>query len=214
MSFPFISYKSKPSSCWIPVPAVLTGLRKCGVIALGLLICIQCFRPSILCAATSALPPRLKQDQIKAVYLYNFLNFVTWPNYSKKTSTNTTSRIIGILGKAPISRALHDLAASLAETGRMKIKTIDYGPYKDGMELKNCDILFINNTEQNNFKKIIDDLCQAPVLTVSDNKNFVNKGGMISLFEVNDRIRYSINRHALSQAGLKANSLLLNSAVK
>jgi len=212
MTFP--SYKNKPSGCWIPVSTALTGLCKCGVVASCLLIFILCFQPGILCAAPNGSPPRLKQEQIKAVYLYNFLNFVTWPDYSKKTSTNTTSRIIGILGKAPISRALHDLATSLAETRRMKIKMIDYGPYKDGMELKNCDILFINNTEQNNFKKIIANLGQAPVLTVSDNKNFVKKGGMISLFEVNDRIRYSINRQALNQAGLKSNSLLLNSAVK
>ncbi len=159
-------------------------------------------------AANISTPPALKPYQVKAVYIYNFMNFISWPK-----TENGDSKIIAILGESPLNQALQNLAATLEQKNRVKLKIINYGSYKSGMNLKNCQVLLINKSEESNFKSIFSALNNAPVLTISDHKNFIKAGGMIYMFKMQNRIRYSISRKAMYDAGLEPKSQLLNSAV-
>jgi hypothetical protein len=189
-----------------------TYIRRALVLSI-LALCMTWVNSTNAHADPGSTPPRIEQYQVKAVYLYNFLNFVSWP-VPQTTSEQPNSKIIGVLGESPLNNALNNLAARLAKRNKTKLKLIFYGKYEAGQDFKACNILFLNKSVKDNFIKIIAQLDHAPILTVSDSKDFIAAGGMVSMFEVQDRIRYSINRKAVIAAGLEAKSQLLNSAVK
>jgi hypothetical protein len=75
-----------------------------------------------------------------------------------------------------------------------------------------CDILFISASERNRLRWILEQLRDAPVLTVSDMDHFAERGGMIHLTSQGKRIRFTINVAAIDRAKLKAASQLLRLA--
>ncbi|HEY8508099.1 MAG TPA: YfiR family protein, partial [Steroidobacteraceae bacterium] len=52
----------------------------------------------------------------------------------------------------------------------------------------------------------------APILTVSDARNFASRGGVIELFEQGNRLRFVVNVENARRAGLRISSMLLQLA--
>ncbi|MDP2106172.1 MAG: YfiR family protein, partial [Desulfobulbaceae bacterium] len=154
----------------------------------------------------------VEQDQIKAVYLYNFLHVVNWPEDRKPTEVSP-AMVIGVLGTSLLSAALDDLAESVRKRKGTPLTVVHFGIFKEGMDLSGCRIVFVSDSEKKNFTKITSSLKHASVLTVADSEDFLAAGGMIALVERYNRVRYRINRHAASEAGLRLSSQLLKSAL-
>ena len=152
------------------------------------------------------------QEQLKAVYLYNFLQFVTWPKDLAPTG-QSSPKVIGLLGNTTINKHLEELGANLAKRNQTTLQIKAYGDYVDGMDLSACHILFISASERRNFEKIMASLKHAPVLTVGDTNAFLSAGGMILLHEEQNRLRYQINQTATTAAGLHLSSQLLKTAI-
>ena len=157
--------------------------------------------------------PAVSEYELKAVYLYNFLQFIQWPEASRDIAKDG-SLVIGIVGDSPFGTALEALQSDVRTNGLKPIKIINYGPYRDDMNLRTCQLLFISSTEKRNFTRIIAGLRGAPVLTVAETEGFVSSGGMIGLINSKGKIRWVINRTQTDKAGLKLNSQLLNIAAK
>ena len=181
----------------------------CGALLLGLLV----GSPSSLRAGLADGLQEVSQDQLKAVYLYNFLQFVSWPN-DKTPSDSPSPRVIGLLGDPNVSSSLDELQANLRKNKKDPILIKNYGIYKEGMDLMACDILFVSTSERHNFTRIIASLKHAPVLTVGDTDRFLSAGGMIALEEERNRLRFRINRKATTAAGLHLSSQLLKTAIE
>lgn len=178
-----------------------------GVLFIALLL----WSPPFL-RVTLGASPWVEQEQLKAVYLYNFLQFVTWPTDSKAPELSKTVTI-GVVGDSPMNQALEDLASNLKKTEKSSIRIVHYGRYEDGMDLKACNVLFVSASEKHCSAEIIESLEKAPVLTVGDSDAFLSAGGMITMFERQDRIRYHVNRKAAAAADLRLSSQLLKTAV-
>lgn len=155
----------------------------------------------------------VQEYELKAVYLYNFLQFVQWPDAKRPVSKDGTL-VIGIVGVSPFGTALADLQSDIQKSGMKPVRIVHYGDYEADMDLTTCNLLFVSASEKNNFRGIIAGLGHAPVLTVADSENFLSSGGMINLVQRNAKIRWSINRTAADRAGLRFSSQLLNMAVK
>ncbi|MBI5141482.1 MAG: YfiR family protein [Nitrospirae bacterium] len=151
----------------------------------------------------------VREYELKAVYLYNFLQFVQWPD-----STPTGVMVIGVLGESPFGGALEELEENVRKGGMTPIKIVHYGAYHEGMNLDDCNLLFVSASERRNYTGIIAGLKGSPVLTVSETEDFIDSGGMISLVRSRDRIRWMINRHSAESAGLRMSAQLLSIAVK
>ena len=119
--------------------------------------------------------------QLKAVYLYNFLHFVKWPRKTEQAG-DTAPLIIGIVGISPFGDALAAIKASLPDAKQKEISIISYGPYRQGLDLSRCHLLFVSASEQKNFATIIAGLQGKSVLTVADHDTFLAAGGMIREF--------------------------------
>ena len=153
--------------------------------------------------------PLVEQNQVKAVFLYNFLHFVSWP---AELARPGQEQVIAILGDSPVQQALTDLVAKVEEKERIALRVLSLGPYREGMDLSPCHILFVGASEKNSMARIVASFRNRPVLTVADTESFLSAGGMIALLEQQNRIRYHINRKAASEAGLRLSSQLLKSA--
>lgn len=154
-----------------------------------------------------------REAELKAVYLYNFLHFVQWPE-NKCGQGNEHPREIGVIGRASFEKDLLALRDKLKATQKNDLSLVFYGPYKEGMDLSGCRLLFIGDSERKNFAKIVESLKGEPVLTVADDDYFLSAGGMITLISRKNKIRWAINRASVRRAGLRLSSKLLDIAVK
>ena len=156
--------------------------------------------------------PQIQEYELKAVYLYNFLHFIHWP--TSPGAEDAKPMVIGIVGKSPFGKTLEALKVSLEVTGKPPITIKEFGPYRSGIDLTACNILFVCNSEKNNFQQIINSLKHAPVLTVADTNNFIKSGGMINMVKYEGKIRWVINRAATANTQLRVSSQLLKIAIK
>ncbi len=74
-----------------------------------------------------------------------------------------------------------------------------------------CRVLFIGDSERDQFHKILDDAGKG-VLTVSDIRGFARHGGMIEFVKEQSRIRFEVNLAVAQEAGLVLSSELLKVA--
>jgi hypothetical protein len=146
--------------------------------------------------------PVQREYQVKAAFLYNFSQFVEWPESS--FSSVSAPFVIGILGNDPFGSFLDEIVSGEKTMGR----PIIVKRYKDIKDAADCQILFVseNALESNDLSH------PQNILMVSDADNFINAGGMIRFFKENGKIRFQINTAAVKAANLAISSKLLRVA--
>ncbi len=147
-----------------------------------------------------------KEDQIKAVCLFNFAQFVVWPPESF-TSPDEPFRI-GILGDDPFGTFLDETVQG---------EKVDNHPlviqrYSRVEDIKNCQILFVSGSENERLTEIFSALKGRNILTVGDREHFIRGGGMVRFFVEGNKIRLRINPEAAKSAGLTISSKILRLA--
>lgn len=156
----------------------------------------------LLCARFAAAQDQFSEYDIKAAFLYNFGKFVEWPA-NAYASTNAPM-LIGIYGDNPFGDNLVRLVRNRSINDHPIIARV-----VSADELKDCRILFISQSEQNNLGDILKKLDGSNVLTVTENLDPFKSGAMINFITVDNRIRFEINNAAAEKAGLKISSKLL-----
>jgi hypothetical protein len=144
--------------------------------------------------------------QIKAVFLYNFTQFVEWP-----TSAFTDPHepfIIGVLGEDRFGKYLDETVSG----EKINAHPLVVKRFQSVDDIKDCHMVFVSEPRAEEMSKIIDRLKGRNILTVSDASEFIKNGGMIKFFNDNDKIRIRINLDAAKQANLVISSKLLRLA--
>ncbi len=165
-----------------------------------MLFFILWFQPGIFYAQTP------KEYQIKAVFLFNFTQFVEWP--ASAFNNDTDPLVIGIIGKDPFERFIDQAV----EGEKKESHPLEIRRYRDVGDIGNCHIIFINSGDANDVGKVLSTLNNRSVLTVSDAQNFAASGGMVRFFTHENKIRLQINLRAARAAGLTISSKLLRVA--
>ncbi len=153
----------------------------------------------------SDLQERPTQEQVKAVYLYNFGKFVRWQAMPEASSFD-----ICVLGKNPFGAALNNTVAGERIAGKIIVVRELAGI----TETSHCQILFVSTSEEGRLKATLAAAKHANTLTVSDIPEFAAHGGMIGLVNIDGKIRFEVNLGAVNEAGLSVSSELLKVAVK
>ena len=144
--------------------------------------------------------------QVKAVFLFNFAQFVDWPPAAFPDPA--TPLVIGILGNDPFEGFLEQTIRGEQVRGR----GFQVQRYHSLDEIKTCHILFISRPEGNRPEAILAGLRNWPILTVSDADGFAERGGMIRFVTDRNHIRLQINLDAAQAASLTISSKLLRVA--
>ena len=175
------------------------------------------FVPAVI--ATQAQSPSLraqdidsaKLQKVQAAYLYNFTKFVQWPKSAFQN--DSASFVVAVLGDGPIEWILADTLRAKRVAGHpIVFRKFQWERTQDQFELQTCHIVFINESQSEDFDEVLSALRGHPVLVVSDIHDFARSGGMIGFVLEHGRIRFQINRVALERAKLKASAKLLKLA--
>jgi hypothetical protein len=142
------------------------------------------------------------EQQVKAVYVYNFVNFVEWPESAFEKSSG--SFVIGIAGSETYSKLIEELVKGETYQGR----SIEVRNIADQEIAKSCHVLFIDHT-----CPIVNQLIAAtkgkPILTVSEVDDFLTAGGMVRFFLEQSKVRIEINQKLSSDHNLLISAKLL-----
>jgi len=165
---------------------------------------------SCLIFADTVLSPSLAQAfreyDLKAVFLFNFAQFVEWPTEAFPDAN--APLVIGVLGSDPFGAALDQTVRGETANGHpFLIKR-----YSNVDDVSGCHILFISRSETAHLGQIVERLRGKNTLTVSDADDFAQRGGMILFVTENNRIRLKINVAAAKAARLSLSSKLLRPA--
>ena len=147
-----------------------------------------------------------REYQIKASFLYHFLQFVEWPDSAFSDHSNQI--IVGVLGTDPFGSTLDNTLAGKT----MKGKKIMIRRFASLEELEDCHILFVSSSEENRLTDILRSLRHVSVLTIGELARFTQQGGAIKFFEFKNKVRFEINLEAAKSARLKISSKLLRLA--
>lgn len=166
----------------------------------------------VLLAGTSmnALPaseelPR--EYRIKAAYLYNLSKFITWPD--ENAQDKNTPITICVYGYNPFGQYLEKLEERTAKGRAIAIHYVNERQPANG-----CQILFISQHNTTAPKVLAAPPPYPPVLTVSDDEDFLSRGGLIALVTVNNNVQLDINLSRAKQAGFIISANLLEVARK
>lgn len=155
---------------------------------------------SLLCLL---LPPpayaREDEKEVIAVFLFNFLNFVQWPN----TSADTPMQIC-VYGE-------EDIVDILRYVKERKNRPVNIVTIMKNDNVAACHILYISHRKAADMGEILRATQRTPQLTVSDESNFTSKGGIIE-FVKGKKLKLLVNRQAYQDKGLKMDPRLLQLA--
>lgn len=162
-----------------------------------------CWGGSTRSAADAATSPEF---QVKAVFLFNFAQFVEWPAGAFENAQSPL--VIGVLGSDPFGRFLDDVVNGERVNGHV----LAIRRYRKIEDVEHCHVLFVSGSEGPHVAKIAQALQGRAILTVCDWEGLARHGAIIRFLNEDDRVRLQINLAAAKAAGLTISSKLLRSA--
>jgi hypothetical protein len=144
--------------------------------------------------------------QVKAVFLFNFTQFIEWPERSFLVEDSPF--VIGIVGDDPFGEFLDETVAGEQVNGR-PVVVRRYRAVSDSVR---CHILFLNLTGRKEIESVITAARGNSILTVGDNDAFIELGGMVRFVQDRNRVKFQINQNAAVSEKLNISSKLLRLA--
>src|SRR5712664_2499243 len=123
--------------------------------------------------ASPAQTPASPEYQLKAVFLFNFAQFVEWPPTAFPEAQ--TPLVIGVLGEDPFGPYLDETVRGEKVNNRPLVVQ----RFRRGAEIRTCHVLFISRSESDRLEQILTSLRGRSILTVGDFEDFALRGGMI-----------------------------------
>ncbi len=148
----------------------------------------------------------IREDDLKAVFLFNFAQFVEWP--SEAFPEASSPFVICILGDDPFGKSLDEIVAhEVIHQHEMVVRR-----HREVEEVSTCHILYVSPSESPKLSHIVAVLDGRPVLTVGDSDEFTARSGIIQFLVVENRLRLRINAGKAELAKLSISSQLLRQA--
>jgi hypothetical protein len=156
--------------------------------------------------ARAQAPAAPTEYQVKAVFLFNFSQFVDWPAASFADAR--APLVIGVLGSDPFGATLDEIVRGETVNGR----PLAVRRYESVEQIDACHILYIGRSHDKQLEPVIAALKERNVLTVGDFDGFGRRGGIIRFMTVGNKIRLRVNLAAAQNAKLTISSKLLRPA--
>lgn len=138
----------------------------------------------------------VRELQVKVAYLYHFTKFTEWP---------TASPIFHycVYQNADFADLLRQ-AYNHKTIGEAHIEVQNINAQT---QLDDCQLIYFPQTAPADF---LVKISQRAILSVGAQEDFTKLGGIIYLFEEDEKMHFYINNAAAMEAGLKISSQLLN----
>jgi len=147
-----------------------------------------------------------REYQVKAAFLYNFTQFVEWPDSA--FASKDSPFILATVGDDPFDGILERVTADKTASDR----PIHVVHYDSPDHIGDCQVLFVPAAQEASMKEILDKLDKKSVLTVGETETFTPSGGSMRFFLEENRMRFEINTDVVDEAGLKVSAKLMKLA--
>ncbi len=146
------------------------------------------------------------ESQIKAAFLSNFAKFISWQGARPNTGGDFA---IGVLEDDVFADELRTLVSGRSIGGRsVQVRLLH--SLADAVRM---DVVFVPAGQEHDMGAHLASLRRSGVLTVGESRRFAELGGIINFQLQSGKIRFSINRQAAAEAGLKISPQLLKLAL-
>ena len=142
-------------------------------------------------------------SEIKALFIYNFANFVDWPAKAFK-STDAPLQIC-LYGQVRFETMLQQFAGTPIGTHELQITQTD----RLEQIQTGCHILFVAEDRLAQLPDFFNQIQYLYVLSVGEQSAFTSNGGIINMFRTEDQMSFDINLDAATSNGLVISSDLL-----
>jgi hypothetical protein len=160
---------------------------------------------AILSAAPGMATAAASEYQLKAVFLFNFAQFVDWP--ADTFGAADTPLVIGVVGADPFGSYLDEVVQGEQVKGRALVVR----RFRKIEDAGDCHILFLGEGGVGGRRDALPaSLTERHVLTVSDANGA--SGAIIQFVDASSRIRLRIDAVRAEQSGLTISSKLLRAA--
>ncbi|MBT4496141.1 MAG: YfiR family protein [Gemmatimonadetes bacterium] len=169
------------------------------------LLLILLLNPVILWAQIDA-NEEARLAKFKAVFIYNFVEFVKWPE-----TKNAGSITIGVVSNSFLLPTLEAVARKRKASGEEIVikKHVTVNDTLIAQSFPSYHILFVGPALTDELGMIAESLAGKHVLIIGDTDGFAKKGVAVNFILIDGKLKFEINTKALSRAGLEMHSQLL-----
>ena len=155
----------------------------------------------------AAEPEPSKEDQVKAAYIFNFIQFTEWP--SSALPQDSSPLTVGAICGDSLSRGIEG-ALSGKSLGSHPIVFKRLTPEK--LESAECHVLIVCGVDIKVVDQTVGLARKKTILTVGDGADFSTSGGIIRFYKEESYVRFEINVKEAEKNGLRISSKLLKLA--
>ena len=157
----------------------------------------------LVCGMVAGLAAQSPQPElaIKTEFVLRFPEFVEWP----VAGADGRSLTLCLSPAQPFGRGVHDSLNAQPRGRRITVHEL-----RDGQSARACDAVYVASADL----ALLNEIGDLPILTIGDQPNFCQRGGIINLLVVDGRVRFEIELSRARRAGLKLDSQLLRLASK
>lgn len=149
-----------------------------------------------------------ESDALIALFIYNFVNFVEWPD----VAFNETDSAINVCwyGESAASSFLQTMDGTLIVNRRLNtVISEEIQKLKTG-----CHVLFVEASRRAVLPDFWRNINYLFVLSVGEQQEFTEKGGIIRIVRTADQLEFDANINNAKEAGIFLSSDLLHLARK
>lgn len=148
---------------------------------------------------------RPSEYDIKAVYLYNFTKFISWPESAFSDSNSPI--MICVFGSNPAKKTLEKLSEKITRGRPLKVSFLE-----DEHDAGACHILFLSQTNEIRALPFLKETTGKPVLTVGEYSGFSDNGIIEFKVDTDYRVKLAINLNHAKQNQINISAQLLEIA--
>ena len=146
-----------------------------------------------------------QEYSVKAAIILNFARYTQWP----APPAAGTPLTLCVLGNGFLKEVFASIHGKEVNGRPLRVR---HAAAPEG--ISPCDILFVpRDFDRRTLTDLLRRLRRSPVLTIGESPGFIAAGGMINLFQRDNRIRFEVNPGAVQDHGLMISSRLLKLAI-
>ncbi len=145
-------------------------------------------------------------DKVRAAFVIKLTRYMTWEDPPESESDSPIR--IGVVGQPAVAEALGALIPDQTFDGR-PFELVRANRLEDALD---CHIVYVGERESDAIETQREAMEASHALTIGEGPEFAQDGGIVRLFERENRLAFEINRAAARRTGVRFSSQLLRLA--
>jgi hypothetical protein len=158
---------------------------------------------ALILASPGILADPVPEYEMKAAFLYNFASFTEWP---EPIAGNFN---LCVFSNDPIGSALAALEGKSVQNAKLSVLRIT-----ESAQARQCQLLYWSDAGVVNVRRLLQQVSDLPILTVSADGESGRAGAMINMIVENNKLAFSIDVEPAHRAHLNLSSKMLRLAYR